>query len=509
MAPSPLQCLPRHPSTLIGILSLVSITHPGFFSPLLQPQEHTAQPLPWLDPPSTTSLLQHQPQTAAPHPPPGPCSLPGLPVGRWKMLDAGGAAKSQRELSSRSRCILRAGGRAVPGRGAQGSGTCSGMYPNGWGHLQCLLLGMPWGRWMALLSWGLTDIYCAKGTSPRRTSSQQNVPTLLPSATHLLPSPAASFGELPVPSNTSSMRPAPVPAASSLRHSFPIAGLRAPERSNLCHSAAGKRGHKDMGGSEWVLPASPFPVTIPGPAASRQPHGPTVPWRLLPWCAGVARAGRALAPCPVAVSSCFLLFFFFPPSTPPRGTHREEEAQFPIVSIFLFIVLLGKTQRAQLTNIPLFAGHGIGEFREDASTAQGSGSPLDQQGLPLSLAPSAGVVLTAPADIRTMVNFMPPPPQVSDAGMLFPSFGAPVGCARAVLYPTGLILHCEKTSERLPHRHFGAGMLLGTKQGHTMGLCSGLPYLLPPPGSISKGGGSFSQRKHKTSSICPRHQGTQ
>lgn len=320
MAPSPLQCLPRHPSTLIGILSLVSITHPGFFSPLLQPQEHTAQPLPWLDPPSTTSLLQHQPQTAAPHPPPGPCSLPGLPVGRWKMLDAGGAAKSQRELSSRSRCILRAGGRAVPGRGAQGSGTCSGMYPNGWGHLQCLLLGMPWGRWMALLSWGLTDIYCAKGTSPRRTSSQQNVPTLLPSATHLLPSPAASFGELPVPSNTSSMRPAPVPAASSLRHSFPIAGLRAPERSNLCHSAAGKRGHKDMGGSEWVLPASPFPVTIPGPAASRQPHGPTVPWRLLPWCAGVARAGRALAPCPVAVSSCFLLFFFFPPlNTSPRN----------------------------------------------------------------------------------------------------------------------------------------------------------------------------------------------
>lgn len=42
-----------------------------------------------------------------------------------------------------------------------------------------------------------------------------------------------------------------------------------------------------------------------------------------------------------------------------------------------------------------------------------------------------------------------------------------------------------------------------------MGLCSGLPYLLPPPGSISRGGGSSSQRKHKTSSVCPRHQRTQ
>lgn len=207
---------------------------------------------------------------------------------------------------------------------------CGGMYSDGWGHLQCLLLGMPWGRWMALLSWGLTDIYCAKGTSPRRTSSQQNVPALLPSAAHLLPSPAASFGELPVPSKASSMRPAPVPAASCLRHSFPIAGSRAPEGSNLCHGAAGKRGHRDMGGGEWVLPASPFPVTVPGWAASRQPHGPAVPRRLLPWCAGVARAGRALAPFPVAVSSCFLLFFFFPPQHLPEERTGRRKHNFPL-----------------------------------------------------------------------------------------------------------------------------------------------------------------------------------
>lgn len=42
------------------------------------------------------------------------------------------------------------------------------------------------------------------------------------------------------------------------------------------------------------------------------------------------------------------------------------------------------------------------------------------------------------------------------------------------------------------------------KQSRTMGLCvPGSPYLLPPPGSISRGGRSSSQRKHKTSGVCP------
>lgn len=126
-------------------------------------------------------------------------------------------------------------------------------------------------------------------------------------------------------------------------HSHPTVGLGAPERSNLPGGAAGKRGCRDTGGGEWVLPASPCPVAVPGWAASRQPHGPAVLRRLRPWCAGAASASRALAPCPVTVSSRFLLFP--PPPTPPRGTHGEEEAQFPIVSVFLFIVLLGKTQR--------------------------------------------------------------------------------------------------------------------------------------------------------------------
>lgn len=70
---------------------------------------------------------------------------------------------------------------------------------------------------------------------------------------------------------------------------------------------------------------------------------------------------------------------------------------------------------------------------------------------------------------------------VSDVGMLLPSFGAPMGCVRGpaalAAPPAG-----EKSPEKLLRHHLEAGMLLGAKQGQTMGLCSRLPYLLPPRG---------------------------
>lgn len=78
------------------------------------------------------------------------------------------------------------------------------------------------------------------------------------------------------------------------------------------------------------------------------------------------------------------------------------------------------------------------------------------------------------------------------------------GCARGLPHhssPSGFILPSKKASERLPQHLLGPG----AKHRCTMVLCSGLPQFLPPPGSISKGGGSSSQRKHETSSDCPQH----
>ena len=337
--------------------------------------------------------------------------------------------------------------------------------------------------------------------------SQDTEPTNCASSPPRRPTP------LTVPSHLLWRATGPI---QSLRHGSCPGARRVPSPSQPPHHGAegsGKvkpasrccREEGTRGRGERVLPARPCSVTVPGRAASRQPRVAPVPWHLLPWCAGAASAGRALAPCPVAVSSRFLLAFFILAPTPPRGTHGEEEAQFPIVSIFLVIVLLGKTQRARLTNIPLFAGYSGGEFREN-----GSGSPSGQQNLPSASAPSTRTVIFAPVDGCAMVNLMPPH-HIFNGRMLLPSFGAPTGHAGGVpllLRPTGLTLPREKALGRLPRHRRGAGTLPGAKQGHTMGLCSGLPHLLPPPGSISRGRGSSAQRERKTSSVCPQHQRT-
>ena len=130
------------------------------------------------------------------------------------------------------------------------------------------------------------------------------------------------------------------------------------ESSNLCCVAAGKRRHGARGhggscGCSQLGPALP----VSQRCCHRHHHHPgagSAP--AAPRPSPMVSVGCALTPCPVPVSSRFLLlfffsfsfffffFFFFP--TPPRGTHGEEEAQFPIVGIFLCIVLLGKTQRS-------------------------------------------------------------------------------------------------------------------------------------------------------------------
>lgn len=255
------------------------------------------------------------------------------------------------------------------------------------------------------------------------------------------------------------------------------------------------------------------PAPSLSPSQGRQRRGsPTAP-RCLGACSHGAREWRELAvpSLPVLLPSlpAFFSFFFFPLNTSPRNAQGGGSTISHCEHLSLYCSARQNTV-CPANKHPFICRPQHWGIQGRCQHRTGLRQPLGPARPPLVIGPQCwdGAHCSRRL-IRTMVNFMPPPPQVSDAGMLFPSFGAPVGCARGVLYPIGLTLPCEKTSERLPHRHFGAGMLLGAKQDHTMGLCSGLPYLLPPPGSISKGGGSFSQRKHKTSSICPRHQGTQ
>lgn len=51
------------------------------------------------------------------------------------------------------------------------------------------------------------------------------------------------------------------------------------------------------------------------------------------------------------------------------------------------------------------------------------------------------------------------------------------------LTPPSLTLLSAKPRQKLRRCHFGVGMVQAAKQGHTMGLCSGFPYQLPPQGA--------------------------
>lgn len=218
------------------------------------------------------------------------------------------------------------------------------------------------------------------------------------------------------------------------------------------------------------------PAPSLSPCWSRQYPGSPVALRALD--ARSHGADRALTPCPVTVSSRFLLFFFFPPPTPPRGVHREEKAQFPIVSVFLFIVLLGKTQCAWLTNILLSTGYSFGNSGKTTVLHRAPAASWAGKARPSALVPSAGMMLSDPTDSRAMVNFIPLFP-VPHEGMMFPSLEALEGCAREMSHhssPTGFIPSSKKASERLPHWHLGPGWCreqnTGTQWGSVLGSCN-------------------------------------
>lgn len=201
-----------------------------------------------------------------------------------------------------------------------------GTRGHGGGQWQDLLLQMPWGQQMALLPWGLTDIYRGRGMSPRRTLSQ-HVPTLLHDTPHLLPSPAASFGEPPFPSNASSVRPAPASATSPLT-ATPLWGWGL-QKGQTCLVVLPGRG--DAGTREAASGCSqPAPALSPARGGQR-PGSPTV-LRSCGVCSRGAREQRAPAvPSLPALSPSLPAFFSSPPPQhlPEERTGRRKH-NFPL-----------------------------------------------------------------------------------------------------------------------------------------------------------------------------------
>lgn len=180
----------------------------------------------------------------------------------------------------------------------------------------------------------------------------------------------------------------------------------------------------------------------------------------------------------------FFSFFFFLP-TPPRGEHREEEAQFPIVSVFLFIVLLGKTQCARLTNIPLSAGHSFGNSGKTTVLHQAPAASWAGKAPPQHQPPELGQCSLIPQTAgQWFIRFLSP---VSDEGMMFPSPETLEGCTRGgSTTRVPLDLPCP------PKRHQRGFPIItssaGSKTRAHNGAVFWAPATSPSPGSISKGG---------------------
>lgn len=157
-----------------------------------------------------------------------------------------------------------------------------------------------------------------------------------------------------------SYRPQPRPLGSHRSHPMPPArvlprrlprplsqpphrgaeGSREAKPAWWCCREEGTQGH---GRRRVGAPSQPLPrhrAGVGSVPAAPQSRGPSAP---APTVRGSSE--RRQCPCSLPCRRLFPLSSLFFPPTPPRGAHREEEAQFPIVSVFLFIVLLGKTQR--------------------------------------------------------------------------------------------------------------------------------------------------------------------
>lgn len=361
-------------------------------------------------------LCQHPPRAAAPHPPPGPRCLPGLPVGRWKMLDAGGATESQSEPSRRSQRILRAGGRTVPGGGAGVSDVQRDVPQLRWGprdmvrgicracsrghrgvdgqpgsvggsSIFTVQRGCPLtGHWGHRMSQPHSLVSC---TSYRPLCSHRFHPT----------SPTCALPQRP-------LRPASVTAAT-------------PQCRGLCRGqtrVAVLPGRGDTGGGERVVPA---PALSPSRGGQR-PRSPAAP-RSLGVCSHGGGSGER-RPCPRSLPRRRLFplsSLFFPPNTSLRNARGGGSTISHCEHLSLYC------SARQNTAVPANKHPFIRRPQrqgENAGTAQAPGSPPGRHSLPSALAPGAGVVLSAPANIRAIVPFVPlPAPRVpcGDAAPIF------------------------------------------------------------------------------------------
>lgn len=323
----------------------------------------------------------------------------------------------------------------------------------------------------------------AKGTTPRGMS---------PALSRAGSDPPSTTPPLTVPRGAAvPIHPLQHPApASRLRHRRPDVApvaLRAPGSSNL-RRAAGTRGPRGAGvawgAPSWPLPSPWCPCHRHRPCAGSVPaaprrRGPSVP---------APMAVPSLpAPSPSLPAFSSLIFFsFFSPKTPPRGTHGEEEAQFPIVSIFLFIVLLGKNTALPANKRAFIRRPQSRGIQGKMSAPRRAPQPLLRAETPPGHQSPLGTLLPA-----SRIKFLPPHSE-------FPA----LRCHPAGLLWLGSPLPPQKPPERLPCCHLGAGNKAG---GHNGAVCWAPPLSAPPALGPAPGGDEArGKRRARQVAVCPR-----
>lgn len=238
------------------------------------------------------------------------------------------------------------------------------------------------------------------------------------------------------------------------------------------------------GAPSWPLPSPWCPCHRHRPCAGSVPaaprrRGPSVP---------APMAVPSLpAPSPSLPAFSSLIFFsFFSPKTPPRGTHGEEEAQFPIVSIFLFIVLLGKNTALPANKRAFIRRPQSRGIQGKMSAPRRAPQPLLRAETPPGHQSPLGTLLPA-----SRIKFLPPHSE-------FPA----LRCHPAGLLWLGSPLPPQKPPERLPCCHLGAGNKAG---GHNGAVCWAPPLSAPPALGPAPGGDEArGKRRARQVAVCPR-----
>lgn len=171
---------------------------------------------------------------------------------------------------------------------------------------------------------GLSDIYCAEETSACRTPIPQTVPTLLPGT------PAVSYRPQTRPSGSRCSHPKPPAHVLPQLLLLPVSVINTPWwgrglwEGRSCATRLLGRGDT---GTREVASRCSQPVPFLSPSWGGRCPGSPVALQALD--ARSHGAGCALAPCPVTVSSRFLLFLFSLQHLPEERTGRRKH-NFPL-----------------------------------------------------------------------------------------------------------------------------------------------------------------------------------